>query len=71
MAGETLTVADVHLVSTLTLAFRVAFSEDQRKPLKNLVEYFLRVANEPAFVRHWGRPHLTTKEWEVPAATAE
>lgn len=36
-----------------------------RKPLKNLVEYFLRVASVPAFVKYWGKAHLTATEFEV------
>lgn len=68
LAGAALTIADIHLASTLTVAFRVAYSEDQRKPLKNLVEYYLKVANEPAFVKVWGKPHLTATEFELPAA---
>lgn len=68
LAGAALTIADIHLASVLTLAFRVAFSDDHRKAFKNLTEYFLRVANEPAFVRHWGKPHLSATVFEIPAA---
>lgn len=66
LAGSELTIVDIQLASNLILAFRVAFSEEQRKPLKNLVEYFLRVAAVPAFVKYWGHVHLSATEFEFP-----
>lgn len=71
MTGDHLTIADVQLVTFLNLAFRVTLTVEQRKHLKSLVEYFVRVALLPEFVKYNGRPHFTTSEYKSVTLTAE
>lgn len=70
LTGDNLTIADLQLATFLNLAFRVSFSSEQKKPFTKLVEYFVRVAILPEFVKFNGRPHFATKDYETVAAVA-
>lgn len=68
LTGEHLTIADIQLATFLNLAFRVTFTEEQRKPFTKLVEFFVRVAVLPEFTKYHGRPHFAAKEFQTVAA---
>lgn len=70
LTGDNLTIADLQLATFLNLAFRVSFSSEQKKPFTKLVEFFVRVAVLPEFVKYNGRPHFATKDYETVAAVA-
>jgi len=58
LAGDSLTIADIHVVADLALAYRFLFDEKFRKPFHNLTKYFETVANEANFVKVIGKPVL-------------
>jgi len=58
LAGDSLSIADIALVSILNLLFRFVFDEKFRKPFQNLSKYFETVANEENFKKILGRPVL-------------
>ena len=58
LVGDSITIADIHVVADLAIFFRFAFDEKFRKPFHNLTKYFESVANEPNFVKVIGKPAL-------------
>jgi len=58
LAGETLSIADIAIVSGLTFILRYVLDEKTRKAFHNLTKYFETVANEENFKKILGRPVL-------------
>jgi len=58
LAGDSITIADIHVVADLAVCFRFLFDEKFRKPFHNLTKYYESVANEPNFVKIIGKPVL-------------
>jgi len=58
LVGDSLTIADIHVVSGLALLYRYVFDEKFRKPFHNLTKYYESIANEPNFVKIVGKPVL-------------
>jgi elongation factor 1-gamma len=58
LAGETLTIADIAVVTGLSFFFRYVLDEKTRKPFHNLTKYYETVANEENFKQVLGKPVL-------------
>jgi len=58
LVGDSVSVADIAVVSVLNYYFRYFFDEKFRKPYPNLVKYYESVANEENFKNVLGKPYL-------------
>ena len=67
LVGETLTLADISLASTLVWPFRALFNEAYRKPFPSLTKWFTTVTANPAFTAVWGAVKLAKVALEAPA----
>ncbi len=56
LVGDTVSIADIAIVSYLAFFFRYLFDEKFRKPVPNLTKYYETVANEENFKKVFGRP---------------
>jgi len=58
LVGDSVTLADIAVVSLLSFFFRFVFDEKFRKPFPNLTKYYESVANEEKFKNILGKPYL-------------
>jgi len=55
LVGDTLTIADIQLVTDLGCLYRFVFDEKFRKAFQNLNKYFEALSNEPNFLKVCGK----------------
>ena len=68
LVGDSLSIADIAVVSGLSFLFRFVFDEKFRKPFPNLAKYYESVANEENFKKVLGRPVLAKVALPIPGA---
>jgi elongation factor 1-gamma len=58
LVGTRTTIADIHVASSLTLAFKFLYEEKYRKSFANLTKWFEAFSQEAFFVQAWGKVRL-------------
>lgn len=59
LVGNNLTVADLIVAQSLTLAFQTLLDPGFRKQMKHVTQWYLRISRLPSFVKHCGRTKMT------------
>lgn len=54
LVGSKITIADLYLANSLTLAFQTIFDAGFRKAMPNLAKWFESITSTPAFVKRFG-----------------
>lgn len=67
LVGDSLTLADISLASSLVWGFKALFDEKYRKPLGAINAWFHNVTSVPAFTAVWGTIRLAKVALEAPA----
>jgi len=65
LVGDSVSIADIAVVTSLTFLFRYFFDEKFRKPFPNLTKYYETIANEENFKKIQGRPFLIKNALQI------
>jgi elongation factor 1-gamma len=66
LVGSSISIADIHLASSLIEPFRILFDEKERSAWPNLVRWFTTVTAQAPFAELYGTIRLCQKRFDMP-----
>jgi elongation factor 1-gamma len=65
LVGESVTIADIAIVTVLSIPFRLLFDEKTRQTIPSVTEWYMNVSSLPAFQSVLGKTWLCEKEYDL------